>query len=575
MKLKTLLMVFLSVLLLVSVTLNAADEAKPVKCPKKVNVLVEEVVPGTFQQYKVLKAAVLPGAAQNLTSPIPAAVKAIEKAAGSEVNAGDVILTLDDGVIQKEIADAKENLKKWKRILFKRSHWKVRSPKAEATAQNNIKEYEQLLIAKEEHLKKCSIIAPISGIVSILKVKIGDHISEGFHIGSVINIDKVIVPITNHVDKVNDGMALKVKVLEMKKVFKGMVKKGEGTFIVIDNPGKAIQLGMNAAFKVLLKTHEKVVVLPKAKVLKDNSGKFVYVADGKVAKKVALKTGGMHKNMVWITEGLAFGNEVIVSEVLSAKAATLKDELTCVEDGKKIKILVKNEAKGKYVKRKKGAVKLPVTTVAKKEAPKAKPVKVEPKKEKKAVKKKVTKKKTVKRRRVRAEAKPVKFRIGAHMAYSKMSSQVFEDVYGRMVTVGLDLSYFITDKIDIWVSVATGKKTATLEDFPEDGNLEFTFMPISFDVRYYFQRSDKFDFFAGAGLNYYSFEDVNPINPIKDNAIGFNLVGGGYYNVTNNISLQFALRWNSAKKTIESDIVVDNDLDLSSLEMLFGLSFGF
>jgi opacity protein-like surface antigen len=351
---------------------------------------------------------------------------------------------------------------------------------------------------------------------------------------------------------------------------------------VIDNPGKALQLGMNAAFKVLFTTHKDVVVLPKTKIKKDDSGAYVFVADGKTAKKVALEIGGMHKDMVWVKKGLKFGYEVIVSEILSAKAGTLKDELACVADGKKIKILVKDEVKGKYVKRKKGAAKMPVTSVAKKEAPKPKPVKVEPKKEKKAEKKvekkkvkKVAKKKKIKRRRIKVEEKQSKFRIGLHGVYAKMSSQDFEDVYGRVVTVGLDLSYFITDKIDLWLSVATGKKTATLEDFPGDGDLEFKYMPVSFDVRYYFQRGPKFDFFAGAGLTYVNFEDINPINNIKDSAIGFNLLGGAYYNVSNNIALQLALRWNSVTKTLDVEPAVDNDLDLGSIELLFGLSFSF
>jgi outer membrane protein W len=137
-----------------------------------------------------------------------------------------------------------------------------------------------------------------------------------------------------------------------------------------------------------------------------------------------------------------------------------------------------------------------------------------------------------------------------------------------MPTVGLDISYTLSDKLDLWLYGGTGSKTAEIDWAEED--LKFKFTTVTLDLRYFFKRSLKLDFFAGAGLNIVSFKDTNPILEVKDNAVGFNLVAGTYYHLTEKFLFHLALRFNIVKKTLED---TDNDLNMNSAELLLGISY--
>jgi opacity protein-like surface antigen len=126
----------------------------------------------------------------------------------------------------------------------------------------------------------------------------------------------------------------------------------------------------------------------------------------------------------------------------------------------------------------------------------------------------------------------------------------------------------VSDKMDVWFSAGLSSKKAEI-DWAEEP-LEFKFKAFSLDIRYFFKKSEKWDIFAGAGFNLYPFEEINPIENVKDNAFGFNGMVGAYYNVTKKFSLQLILRFNLVKKTLEN---VDNDLNMNSAELMFGLSY--
>jgi RND family efflux transporter MFP subunit len=680
-------MVFvLSLLLTTSVVFAQAVEKKEEKCPRTVKVLVGEIVGETFLEYRDLEKPILPNRTDKFTSLIPGGIKEVKTTVGSDVKTGDVLILLDDAPIKKEIANAKDMIKNWQRVLKKRENWAVRSKAAENQAKRNIEKYEDLAAKKQEELEKIIINSPVDGRINSLDVKPGDHISADFVLGTIINIDQVKMLLDQYTDKVNNGQKIEIKIKELSQNVTGVVQKTDdgSTYVVIPNSDKKILPGMNTHFRILFKEHQNVVVLPEEQFYKDDGGVFVYTAVDKYAKKSYLKTGPMEKGKVLILDGLAIGDEMIISEVLSAKEASLKDKLTCVKNNKKISVMVMDDAKGKFVKRKKGAKPVPVKEVkeeiAKKEIPvkkvepapvvkKEEPPKVE-KVEKPIVpevpeKEEITKPKEEEYRKVDAfidyltnnkdtlkydkfrvrttdgvivvvvycntdcrdklipvinkfdvkqyfvkELKPdryqiesyfpegkkipervprvikeprvrrprpyaaapslPKLRIGAALGYHLMFDTNFKEVYGNMLAMGLDISYTISEKLDVWAYAGTSSKTA-VEPLTEQ-ELKFSFIPITLDLRYFFKRNQKWDFFAGAGLNVYSFKDENPIEEVKDNAVGMNLLAGTYYHLTEKFLLHLALRFNIVKKAIEG---ADNDLNMNSAELLFGISYNF
>lgn len=685
----------LSLLLTTSIVFGQAAQKKEEKCPRTVKVLVGEIVGDTFLEYRDLEKPILPDRTDNFTCLIPGGIKEIKTTVGSDVKTGDVLMVIDDAPIKKEIADARERIRRWQRILRKRENWAVRSPAAERQAKRNIKRYEDLVAKKQEELGKIIVKSPVNGRIDTLNVKQGDHISADFVLGTIVNIDQVKILMDQYTDKVNNGQKIKMKIKEISQIFTGVVQKTDdgSTYIVIQNSDKRILHGMNTQFRILFKEHKNVVVLPEEQFSKDDEGVFVYIAKDKYAKKSYLKTGPVEKGRVLILDGLAVGDEMIISEVLSAKEAVLKEKLTCVKDNKKIRVMVMDDTKGKFVKRKKGAKPVPVKEVkeeiAKKEIPvkKVEPTptvkkeeppkvvkKIEPPKEEKPIVPEAPKEepkikpkieeeyrkvdafidyltnnkdtlkydkfrvrttdgvmvvvvycnatcrdkllpvinkfgveqyfvkqlkpdrfqietyfpdgrkiperipRVAKERRVR-RVKPYviapplpKLRIGAALGYHLMFDTNFKEVYGNMLAMGLDISYTISQKLDIWAYAGTSSKTAEIDLGTGTEELKFSFTPITLNLRYFFKRDQKWDFFAGAGLNIYSFKDENPIEEVKDNAVGMNLLAGAYYHITEKFLLHLALRFNIVRKAIED---TDNDLNMNSAELLFGISYNF
>ena len=578
MKFKTLIILLLSLMVTAPFMFGsgaAGDEENPVKCPKQVKVLVEKVAPTTFPEHRELEKRVLPSRDNEVKNSIAGIIKKIEKPIGSEVKTGDVILTMDTSKIEKEIADATEELKKWKRILFQREHWKVRSERAEKQAKGNRDAAQETLDKAQAKLALGAVTSPADGMVGTLNANEGDHISEGFLVGNVVDVQQVKVVLTTHADKVTGGQEIEVRIKELSKTVKGTVQKNdEGTFILMDNPEGKILVGMTAIFNILFKEHTGVVVLAEDKILKDDGGAFVYTVgpDPKRAAKNYLKAGPKEEGKWLILEGLSVGDEIITAEILSAKEGTLKEGLLCLQDNKKIRVMEKDPDSGKFVKAK--VVKKEVKKeVVKEEKVKEEKIKEEKKKEEK-VEKKVKKKKIEKPKPMK---KPVserewfgKVKIGFSISYYRMFDTVFETVYGRMVGIGLDLSYMVSDKMDIWASGAVSSRKSEIDWNVEP--LKFKFTPFSLDLRYFFKKSDKWDFFAGGGFNLYPFEDTNPIENVKGSAFGFNAVAGTYYHLAGRLSMQLFLRFNLVKKAIEN---ADNDLNMNSAELLFGLSYNF
>jgi len=153
-----------------------------------------------------------------------------------------------------------------------------------------------------------------------------------------------------------------------------------------------------------------------------------------------------------------------------------------------------------------------------------------------------------------------------------------------MTAINLDLSYRFSDKFDIWLAGGMAKKTVDLDlgaGIDANPEAEFKLTPISIDLRYFLFSNRSFDVFVGAGLSLYAFEETNFLYNINDNAVGFNVMGGAYYNITRKFGFQFILKYNNASKTIgtleiEGEAVqATQDLKLSNLEVMVGLTYDF
>ncbi|MCP4152312.1 MAG: efflux RND transporter periplasmic adaptor subunit [bacterium] len=554
MKFKTVTILILTLLLMTSGMF--ADAAKPVKCPGTVSVLVHKVATSTFNEFKGLTKRVLPAKDDELKAGVAGVIKKIEKAVGSTVKKGDVIVVLESETLEKEIREITANSKLWKKKLRQRKGWKVKSEKAEKQAESKLFDFQEQLKAAQQKLANTKLVAPSDGTVGSLNANEGDHVSDGYAIGNVVDTRQVKLALNTYAANVKQGQEVEIFIKEINKKVKGTVKQNNGnTDIFINNSAGNILVGMTANFNVLLKIHPNAIAIHKNFLMKDGST-FVYTVNGKRAKKSIVTTGPISpKGYVLITEGLEAGDELIINEILSAKEGTLKKAITCLQDNKKIKPMAKDSETGKFIKRKTGK--------------KTKKKKAKTEKTPKPVKKKKAKK-------VKSETgtSPLsKFKFGVTAAWYKINDDNFDSFYGKPRLFGIDVSYMIMDNLDIWINYNMGSSSKSVDW--SDTDLEFKLKPFTIDLRYYLVKKPKFDLLAGAGVSLISFEDINPHENVSESVTGFNVVAGGYFHVTRNISVQLLLQANMAKeKTISAQVEEPvNTIKLSSMELLFGISF--
>ncbi len=628
-----------------------SESNKQRKCPRRVKVITKTIVPIVFKEFKDIEKKVIPSKEITLFTGISGVVKSIDKAEGDEIKSGDIILTLDTDKYEKELKVQKNKVTLWKKKLTNRRNWKTRSERAEKQAETLIADIQSIVNELEEKIRNSVIVSNDDGVLGKTKVTVGDLLSNNFEIGSILNLDEIKINLLDHSDKIEDLQKVNVYIEELSENFEATAKKNEGgsASLYIANSNKTILKGMTAKFSVLVNKYEDAITLPSNLILKENSIRFAYIVNGKKARKAILDTGHTDKNgIVLIKNGLKINDAVIISELLSTKTGVLSNDVRCINDGKKIKIMALDKNTGKYVKKKYGKASVQTSVPVKIKAPVTDEIQEEDKKDdkdkiekeiekgkeeidkKKEEEKKVLKAQKIAEKEKKKQEKLEKERLsnekkltenkernekleklykekillktqwtdikkklnlvnteiesldkksffgrlslGATVSYNKMTLSNFEDIYGRIINPGIDITFDINNKLDIWLSAAYSSKTATA-DWTTD-EFKFSYIPVSLDIRYKFANAEKFSFLGGFGISYYTFEDVNPIETLKDSIVGFNILAGTKYSISKKVSLSMLVKMNFIKKDLEAtELSPDNALDLGSIELLFGISF--
>jgi membrane fusion protein (multidrug efflux system) len=515
-----------------------AETAEDIKCPGRVKVQVRAVTPQTFEEYKYYRLKLDYDAEAVLKSELTGSVKEVLATAGERVTEGQLIVRLDSTVLENEIKSIETLIANWKEILRKRQNWRERSPRAENQAEDKIRESEDLLAQRLTDLSKMQFKAPFSGqILSVASE--GDSLQAGQTAVRLVSDQqlKVVLPAEDS-DLFGDGQAVRIKVLSPEEEISGTVKKTAAEAkIVVPNEDVRYPVGTEVSFRVLVKRHSQAVVLPESDVLIEQGLAFVYVVDGKNAAKRRVEAGPTEAGNTLILSGLKPGEEVIATN------------LHCLEDGKKIKIMVWSEAKGKLVPRKK----------VKGEPPVVVPVAVEEEER---------------------EPKPIKprkksfFRLGAGAGLQLNTDSVFSDVYGTIGFAGyVSFSYTFRGAVEIFLRGAFVPASGTFTD--SDQEVSLTMFPVYLGVKVLLKKiNNKFQPFIGAAVirnnakETFSNTDLHEDTPLYSD-FGASILGGVYYPLGEKLDLSATLAYDIT--SIQPDDIEER-VGLGGLRLLIGIS---
>jgi membrane fusion protein (multidrug efflux system) len=267
-----------------------------------------------------------------VTTEVPGQVREILFESGQKVEAGEVLLQLDDSVDQADL-EGLAALSKQAKLRFERNKKLVKERSVSRSEyDDSLAQLENLqasVEAKRATIHKKKILAPFSGQLGIRKVDIGEYLSPGAHIVPLQALDPVYVDYRlpeRHFDRVHVGQSVIIKVQAYTdKSFQGRVSAinpgiDPGTRSIhlqatLPNPGNLLRPGMFAEVRTVLPVRENILTLPRTAISYNPYGESVFVIlkgdSSHTVQRRPVTTGEIRDGRVEILEGLQDNDEVV------------------------------------------------------------------------------------------------------------------------------------------------------------------------------------------------------------------------------------------------------------------------
>ncbi|MFQ5643850.1 MAG: efflux RND transporter periplasmic adaptor subunit [Thiogranum sp.] len=269
-----------------------------------------------------------------VTTEVPGQVSEILFESGRKVEAGEVILQLDDSVDRADLDGliAQQTLAK---LQFERNRKLLKDRSVSRsdydTSRAQLDGAQATVAAKRATISKKKIRAPFSGQLGIVQVNPGEYLSPGARIVPLQALDSVYVDYAlpeRHFSRVRVGQAVEVEVQAWPgRVFEGRVSAinpgiDPGTRSVrlratLDNPDHLLRPGMFAEVRTVLPVRDGVLTLPRTAISYNPYGESVFIIteqDGaRLVQRRRVKTGEVREGRVEIVDGLQAGDTVVAA----------------------------------------------------------------------------------------------------------------------------------------------------------------------------------------------------------------------------------------------------------------------
>ncbi len=284
-----------------------------------------------------------------ITSEVGGLVTKIYFQPGAAVKAGDPLVQLNDQPDQGDLANFRAQAKLAELNLTRSKELLARQNAAQATVDQNQAQLDQARanIAKTEAIiAQKQIRAPWAGVLGIRQIEVGQYINPGATVVSLTDLDNLYVNFTLP-EQERGEIAVGQKVLIGVDAYPGRDFEAKLSTIepqidpsmraikvqaTLANPDHALQPGMFAKIRVVLPPAPAVVTVPATAVDFTLYGDSVFVvredgkdADGKPVLKATrtfVKAGQREKDTVAILDGVAAGDQVVVSGQLKLQSGT-------------------------------------------------------------------------------------------------------------------------------------------------------------------------------------------------------------------------------------------------------------
>lgn len=295
---------------------------------KATPVSVQEMQPTVFHGIIEVQSQITGDANVTATTKAAAMVKNINVQVGQRVSQGQVLATLDASPVDREIETLIPTLNLQKSMLEKQQNLWKENIGTEVQLMNAKAQYESTekrIAALRSQRDLYRIVAPISGVVDAVNIKVGDMAMPGLNGIRVVSYDKLKAEANlgeNYLGKVKQGDPVTLVFPDLGDSIKTQVTYvGRAIDLMSRTFPVQIRLGnntklhpnMSCIMKIANYVNAQAMVIPVSVVQKTSEGTMIYVADGNKAKLVPVALGRSSNGMVEVTSGLSAGDKVIVA----------------------------------------------------------------------------------------------------------------------------------------------------------------------------------------------------------------------------------------------------------------------
>ncbi|MEX2249938.1 MAG: efflux RND transporter periplasmic adaptor subunit [Parvibaculum sp.] len=284
-----------------------------------------------------------------LTPEIQGIVTSIDFTDGQRIEAGEVVLRLNDDDLKARLAQAEARLT-LTRANYQRAEQLVRQGSGTARARdealNDFKSAEAELAAAQTALDKGTITAPFSGIVGLRQVSLGQYLTAGEPIATLADVDNLRIDFRVSevfLTRIRKGQKISITFDALPdRTYEGVVSavdpvvsiEGRALSVraLLANDGGELRPGLFGRVDIVTETRESIL-LPESAIVTDQTGdRAVFVVvDGKAAMR-KVETGERRPGQVEIASGVEPGDMVIVAGQLKVQDGAPVEPVPAADD---------------------------------------------------------------------------------------------------------------------------------------------------------------------------------------------------------------------------------------------------
>lgn len=306
---------------------------------RKSSVVYGMIVSGkSFSDFLSLTGTLEANEIVDIRPEISGIIESLNFTEGSDVNAGQVLVKLNDSELRAQLSQAltrstlaAENERRAKLLLNKEAISQEEYDVASAeyrTAKAQI----QLIQAQ---LKKTSLLAPFSGKLGLRNFSKGSYITSNDVVTQLVNTNKIKLQFSvseKYAHLLKNGAEIGFTVQGIPLEFKANIYAIEPVIdpvtrtltvrAIVDNSDNALIPGAFANIVLPLQVIDEALLIPTEALIPIQNGKKIFIQKDGKAKEVLVETGARTDSTILITKGLTVGDTVLTSGVMSLREGT-------------------------------------------------------------------------------------------------------------------------------------------------------------------------------------------------------------------------------------------------------------